>query len=132
MVCISDFSLPRGRALLERISRCTEAKELRQSFPSAGGIFVYMGIRVSKACATHRKRALVLWTSFHVSLDGGSVMADTRFLNALSDQVLIQRFKQFSGIDRDLVLRVLKQRFNRGSLKADLPSSLRQALKDKV
>ena len=63
---------------------------------------------------------------------GGSVMADTRFLNALSDQVLIQRFKQFSGIDRDLVLRVLKQRFNRGSLKADLPSSLRQALKDKV
>lgn len=59
-------------------------------------------------------------------------MADTKNLNVLPDHTLIQKFKQFTGIDRDLVLRVLQQRFERGSLKCDLPKDLRLALKGKT
>ena len=59
-------------------------------------------------------------------------MANTRLLGVLSDQELIKKFKQFSGIDRDLVLRVIEQRFNKGLFKADLPNNLRQTLKNKT
>ncbi len=59
-------------------------------------------------------------------------MAETRYLSSLSDQELIKKSKQFRGIDRDLVLRVLERRFNNGALKADLPSNLRQALKSRA
>lgn len=58
-------------------------------------------------------------------------MAKTRNLSALPDQDLIKKFKEFTGVDRDLVLRVLQHRFNTGSLKADLPHGLRQSLKSK-
>jgi len=59
-------------------------------------------------------------------------MAETRNLNALQDQQLIKMFKEFTGIDRELVRRALKRRFDTGKLKADLPSNLRMSLKSKA
>ena len=56
-------------------------------------------------------------------------MAETRNLSVLSDAVLIKKFKEFSGVDRDLVLRVLRKRFDSGLLKTDLPHALRHVFK---
>ena len=100
--------------------------------PLAGGAACYMGIRVSKAREARKKSERSLTIILLLRWLREEMMANTKLLSSLSDQVLIQKFKQFRGIDRDLVLRVLKRRFSEGSLRADLPNNLRQVLKKKI
>lgn len=56
-------------------------------------------------------------------------MADTRHLRGIQDQKLVQMYKQFSGTDKDFVLRELKRRMDRGTLKIDLPSDVRDLVR---
>ena len=56
-------------------------------------------------------------------------MARTRQLGVMPDQDLIKRYKQFTGIDRDLIFRELRRRFDSGSLTCMLPRDLLSAFK---